>query len=390
MPWAAAGAVVSAGIGAYSANKAAKGGQAATDQAIGLQQSNQQENVNRNAPWLQAGNEALATQRNLAGEFGHMPTAAEVMATPGYEFQRQQGVDAVQQGAAATSGNLSGAAQKALARYGTNFATTKYNDTFQQMRQSQNDIWGRYQQLSQGGQNAASLDAGIGTHSADAQGNLATNNASYQGAAGIAGANAIGTAIGQTDWNGVGRKVGGWFSNPNTAGGAAGAGWGSGAGYGNQDLGLNFADGGPVLSTRNRMRHYADGGPVTPIVGSRSPVRTGGGGALTRNAIIELLNARAMAQGTPAPGVGVGQLAANPLTDPQAILRARLQAAGEFSDGGPVHGPGGPREDAIPAKLSNGEHVMDAATVNAIGGGDNMRGQHKLNKLRAMLQAGGR
>ena len=38
-----------------------------------------------------------------------------------------------------------------------------------------------------------------------------------------------------------------------------------------------------------------------------------------------------------------------------------------FADGGYVRGPGGPREDKIAARLSNGEYVMKAAAVNRIG-----------------------
>lgn len=39
-----------------------------------------------------------------------------------------------------------------------------------------------------------------------------------------------------------------------------------------------------------------------------------------------------------------------------------------FASGGQVAGPGGPRDDVIPAWLSNGEHVIDAKTVNQFGG----------------------
>ena len=39
------------------------------------------------------------------------------------------------------------------------------------------------------------------------------------------------------------------------------------------------------------------------------------------------------------------------------------------ADGGPIRGPGGPRDDVIPAYLSNGEHVMDARTVGMFGHG---------------------
>lgn len=41
-----------------------------------------------------------------------------------------------------------------------------------------------------------------------------------------------------------------------------------------------------------------------------------------------------------------------------------------FSGGGPVAGRGGPRDDAIPAWLSNGEHVLNADDVAAMGGQD--------------------
>jgi hypothetical protein len=43
-------------------------------------------------------------------------------------------------------------------------------------------------------------------------------------------------------------------------------------------------------------------------------------------------------------------------------------------------------DDAIPAQLSNGEHVFDEASVTALGDGDNELGQLRLNKLRAMLK----
>lgn len=38
------------------------------------------------------------------------------------------------------------------------------------------------------------------------------------------------------------------------------------------------------------------------------------------------------------------------------------------ADGGAIYGPGGPRDDKIPAWLSNGEHVLDAEDVQRMGG----------------------
>jgi murein DD-endopeptidase MepM/ murein hydrolase activator NlpD len=39
-----------------------------------------------------------------------------------------------------------------------------------------------------------------------------------------------------------------------------------------------------------------------------------------------------------------------------------------FAEGGPVRGPGGPKEDKILARLSSGEHVLTASEVKALGG----------------------
>ena len=41
---------------------------------------------------------------------------------------------------------------------------------------------------------------------------------------------------------------------------------------------------------------------------------------------------------------------------------------GMYADGGPIFGPGGPRDDRVPAMLSNGEHVLTAAEVRRAGG----------------------
>jgi hypothetical protein len=55
----------------------------------------------------------------------------------------------------------------------------------------------------------------------------------------------------------------------------------------------------------------------------------------------------------------------------------------KLADGGGVHGPGGPRDDVIPALLSNGEHVIDVKTVNSFGG------HSFFNAMRAIGQGKG-
>lgn len=50
-------------------------------------------------------------------------------------------------------------------------------------------------------------------------------------------------------------------------------------------------------------------------------------------------------------------------------------------DGGAIYGPGGPRDDMVPRRLSNGEHVLTAADVAALGG------QHAVYQWRAALHS---
>ena len=53
-----------------------------------------------------------------------------------------------------------------------------------------------------------------------------------------------------------------------------------------------------------------------------------------------------------------------------------------YANAGAVYGPGGPKDDWIPAWLSNGEHVLTAAEVVAAGG------QDAVYRLRKMIRDG--
>jgi len=51
-----------------------------------------------------------------------------------------------------------------------------------------------------------------------------------------------------------------------------------------------------------------------------------------------------------------------------------------------VQGPGDGTSDSIPARLANGEYVMDAQTVSMAGNGDNGAGAKALDKFRENLR----
>jgi hypothetical protein len=58
------------------------------------------------------------------------PTAAQAAATPGYQFALQQGLNAIQSGAAAQGNLLTGGTQKNLANYATGLASQTYQQTY--------------------------------------------------------------------------------------------------------------------------------------------------------------------------------------------------------------------------------------------------------------------
>jgi len=57
----------------------------------------------------------------------------------------------------------------------------------------------------------------------------------------------------------------------------------------------------------------------------------------------------------------------------------------EMDAGGAVNGPGGPKDDVIDAKLSDGEFVMTAKAVENLGGGNRLAGAQKMYQMMNQL-----
>lgn len=75
-------------------------------------------------PYRETGYNGLAGMNRL------MSDPSSITTDPGYEFQRQQGMQGIERGAAARGLGLSGAALKAASRFNTDYATTKFNDVY--------------------------------------------------------------------------------------------------------------------------------------------------------------------------------------------------------------------------------------------------------------------
>lgn len=336
-----------------AAKDAAARGQTATDAATAEQRRQFDITQQNQAPWLQTGSQAIQRAGQLANQYETPIDLSGVMNEPGYQFGLNQGINALQNTAAARGGLFSGATGKATTRYATDYATTKLNDAWNRLNNERTSAFNRQATLGGAGQIAANQLQSAGQNYANQFGSLQTGNAALQGRADLA----------QGDiWGNTLTGAASWWNNRKQPGG------------------------------------YADGGAVRrePVIGTKGPVRRGGGGGLSREAVLAAIDQAQPAQ----PKQGIAALPGNPVTDPRAIIEGRQKAAGvgyacggkvrkNYMQGGMVDGPGGPRDDAIPAQLSDGEHVMDAASVTALGGGDNELGQQRLNALRALVKGGG-
>jgi len=114
--------------------KSAGYSQAAAAKRVALQKANLAESQTRTKaatdyakqrldPWYEAGTDALGKLQTKIDE-----GPGDMKKSPGYQFRLDEGQKAIERGAAARGGVLSGAAVKEGMRYGQNFATNDYDN----------------------------------------------------------------------------------------------------------------------------------------------------------------------------------------------------------------------------------------------------------------------
>jgi hypothetical protein len=128
-------------FGGNASQKAAQEYEQALQNAQNELQGQEHEGLQNYSPYLNAGAGATTTLSSLLGTPGQgllqnwnqtftAPTAAQAAATPGYQFQLQQGENAMQNSAAAQGGLLSGRTLADLNNYAQGAASTNYQNTF--------------------------------------------------------------------------------------------------------------------------------------------------------------------------------------------------------------------------------------------------------------------
>jgi len=166
------------------------------------------------SPYTQTGWTGTQALQNQVNNPFKAPTAEEAAATPGFQFQLQQGLQGLQRQLGATGGGATGGTLKALTQYGQGVASTYYQNAFNNAQNAYNTntntaalASGQGLQASglanQAAQNygnlfnsntmgGAQFNAGLGMQGATAAGGLGLQGATAAGGLGLSGATAAG------------------------------------------------------------------------------------------------------------------------------------------------------------------------------------------------------
>ena len=174
------GALISSSASKSAANAQTK---AANDQ-IALDTRIYDETSANFAPYLSGGTDGWNALRYELGLAERPESYGGFQATPGYEFQRQQGLDAVQSSAAARGNLYSGATMKAVTDYSQGLANQEYNNYLN-----------RLSGVAASGQAAAGNQANAGANFSANAGNSLAAIGNAQAAGAIGSANAINGGI---------------------------------------------------------------------------------------------------------------------------------------------------------------------------------------------------
>jgi hypothetical protein len=129
-----------------------------------------------------------------------------------------------------------------------------------------------------------------------------------------------------------------------------------------------------------RPAHMADGGP-TPAQGEIPMIKQN---QMAQSQVLQTQNPHTMGnQARRAAGVATGIPSGN---QPVIQQRATGGALSQANQSRHITGPGDGTSDSIPARLANGEYVIDSQAVSMLGNGDNSAGAKRLDEFRKNLR----
>lgn len=193
--WVAGATVVSSLVGANASRKAASTQAAAADRASEAQERMFERNVELQEPWRKAGETALNKLIPLATEYTPFGMS-QFQADPGYGFRMSEGMKALERGAAARGGLLSGATLKGIQRFGQDLASQEYTNAFNRYQTERAARLQPLQSLAGVGQTTAQQLGQAGMQTAQNIGDTQMSGAAARASGYVGGANALTQGLG--------------------------------------------------------------------------------------------------------------------------------------------------------------------------------------------------
>lgn len=217
-------AVVGAGASLAGSSKQAK----AAGQAAKYQKEMYEQTRADLLPYNTAGQGAL---NNLMGNLGYYTSPvqmgkAELVNTPGYQWNLQQGLKSVQNSAAARGLGNSGAALKGAAAYATGLADSTYQNQFNNAVTNKQNAYNNLMGIVNTGQNAAAQTGSAATQTGANVGNSLIQQGNAQAAGYMGAAGALGGGLNSyLGYNALMSNPGGMYAPSNAFPGAPTAGY---------------------------------------------------------------------------------------------------------------------------------------------------------------------
>jgi hypothetical protein len=191
----AGAALLGGAMQSRAAGKAAATSAAASDRASDVQREMFERNVELNAPFREAGINALNKLVPLTEyqNFG----MDQFQQDPGYAFRMSEGMKGLERSAAARGGLLSGGTLKGIQRYGQDLASQEFQNAFNRYGIERERRMAPLQSLAGVGQTTSQQLGAAGTQFANTMGNIGMNQANVQGNAAMARASAYGNTLNQ-------------------------------------------------------------------------------------------------------------------------------------------------------------------------------------------------
>lgn len=179
-------------ISSSAAKSAAAGQTAAANNASNNTLAQYQQTRADLAPFVQMGTSAGNTLTNQLPSLT-APTSmteADLVNTPGYQFNLSQGLEGVQNSASARGLGVSGAAMKGAANYATGLADSTYQNQFNNDQTNKNAAFNKLLAVTGVGQNAAAQTGTQGLTATQNAGNFSTSGANAAASGTVGAANA--------------------------------------------------------------------------------------------------------------------------------------------------------------------------------------------------------